>query len=141
MPSPLLLQFGGSLVAILALAGLARWLGLGGTPRLATAEDVRRIAGELVDGFACRRLSHDREGAAALVEDAAGRVMLIKRHGNRFAGRILGPEARARLQDGPGAAALVVDCGEPRFGKVILDLPDQVAWAQTINAIGEQRHA
>ncbi len=27
-----LLQFGGSLIAILALAGLARWLGLGGTP-------------------------------------------------------------------------------------------------------------
>ena len=42
--NPLLLQFGGSLVAIIALAGLARSLGLGKMPLLATDADVRRAA-------------------------------------------------------------------------------------------------
>ena len=42
----MLLQTAGSLVAILALAGLAWWLKLGGTPRLASEADVARAAND-----------------------------------------------------------------------------------------------
>ena len=48
---PLLIQFGGSLVAIFALYGLARWLGLGGKPMLKTDEDVRLAADEVESGY------------------------------------------------------------------------------------------
>lgn len=139
--NPLLLQFGGSLVAILALAGLARWLGLGGAPRLASDADVHRAAAEVADGFAPAAIALDREGRAALVRDAEGRIMLIKRHGNRFAGRVLGPGAQARLLRDLGPTRLAIDCGEARFGAVSLDLPAAEAWAEAINRLGDSYHA
>ena len=131
----LLIQTGGSLVAILMLASLAWWLKLGGAPRLDSAEAVARAAGEVEDGFAPLAIAHD--GAAALARDAQGRIMVIKRHGNRFAGRVLGPGAAARLAGG----TLEVDPGEPRFGKVILTLPDAEAWADAINRLDERQDA
>jgi hypothetical protein len=133
----LLLQTAGSLVAILALAGLAWWMKLGGQPVLASTADVERIAGEVVDGFSPVAEARDSRGTAALARDAQGRIMLIKRHGNRFAGRVLGPGAAARLE----AGALEVDCGEARFGKVTLALPEPQAWATAINRLNERRHA
>jgi hypothetical protein len=100
--SPLVLQTGVSLVAILALAGLAWWLRLGGDPRLDSEFGVRRAAGEVEDGFAPVDVACDANGVGALARDASGRIMVIKRHGNRFAGRVLGPGARATLEDTPG---------------------------------------
>jgi hypothetical protein len=133
----LLTQTAGSLVAILALAGLAWWLRLGGAPRLDSDAAVRRAAGEVEDGFTPVETACDAEGAAALARNAAGRIMVIKRHGNRFAGRVLGPGAAARLGDQPGEYNLVVDAGEVRFGKVFLTLPDAQAWAAAINRVSE----
>jgi len=133
----LLLQTAGSLVAILALAGLAWWLKLGGTARLDSAEGVARAAGEVEDGFAPASTACDAGGAAALARDAQGRIMVIKRHGNRFAGRVLGPGAAARLAGG----TLEVDPGEPRFGKVSLALPDAQAWADAINRLNAAQDA
>lgn len=138
---PLLLQTAGSLVAILALAGIARWLRLGGNPLLADESALRHAAGEVADGFEPVEFATTPDKAAALVWDAEGRIMIIKRHGNRFAGRVLGPDAKARLWREPGVTALEVDCGEPRFGKVFLDLPDPEAWADAINRLDERRHA
>lgn len=138
---PLVIQTAGSLVAILALAGLARWMKLGGTPRLDSEEAVRRAAGEVADGFAPVAESRDAAGRAAIARDGAGRIMVIKRHGNRFAGRILGPDAAARLWRDQGEAALEVDCGEARFGKVFLDLPDAQTWAEAINRLDAARDA
>lgn len=129
----LLIQTAGSLVAILALAGLAWWMKLGGTPALDSEAAVRSAAGEVEDGFAALALTCD--GKAALARDADGRIMVIKRHGNRFAGRVLGPEAEARLWRDRGKTALEVDCGETRFGRVFLDIPDAQAWAEAINRI------
>jgi hypothetical protein len=131
----LLTQTAGSLVAILALAGLAWWLRLGGAPRLDSDAAVCRAAGEVEDGFTPVETACDAEGAAALARNAAGRIMVIKRHGNRFAGRVLGPGAAARLDDQPGEYNLVVDAGEARFGKVFLTLPDAQAWAEAINRV------
>lgn len=137
----LLTQTAGSLVAILALAGLAWWLKLGGSPRLDSAEAVARAAGEVEDGFAPVATSYDAEGASALARDGAGRIMVIKRHGNRFAGRVLGPGASARTDVQPGEFNLVVDPGEPRFGKVFLTLPEPEAWAEAINRINGPQNA
>ena len=134
---PLLVQTIGSLAAILALAGLAWWLKLGGSPRLASEADVARAANEVEDGFLPVAIACDSGGAAALARDAAGRIMLIRRHGNRFAGRVLGPAASVRL-DG---ARLVVDPGEARFGTVSLDLADTQAWADAINRVSRAGHA
>ena len=137
----LLLQTAGSLVAILALAGLAWWLKLGGTPRLDSADAVARAAGEVEDGFTPTTIACDAEGSSALARDAAARIMVIKRHGNRFAGRVLGPGAQARLWRDQGNAALEVDSGEPRFGKVFLDIPDAETWADAINRLDEPQDA
>ena len=137
----LLLQTAGSLVAILALAGLACWMKLGGAPRLASDEEVRRAAGEVEDGFTHVAMACDADGAAALARDAEGRIMVIKRHGNRFAGRVLGPQAKAVLWRDPGHVALEVDPGEARFGKVFLTLPDAETWADAINRLNERHHA
>lgn len=138
---PLLLQTAGSLVAILALAGLAWWLRLGGSPLLDSDEAVRRAAGEVEDGFIPVAIARDAQGLAALAADAQGHIMVIKRHGNRFAGRIVEAGARAALWRDPGRTALEVDCGDGRFGKVILDLPDSQAWADAINALNDPHHA
>lgn len=138
---PLLVQTAASLVAILALAGLAWWMKLGGTPRLDSDEAVRRAAGEVEDGFIPVATTHDAEGASGLARDASGRVMVIKRHGNRFAGRMLGPLASARIEDTPGEFNLVVDPGEARFGQVFLTLHDARAWADAINRVDERQDA
>lgn len=129
--SELALQAGASLIAILALVGLAYWLKLGGTPRLSAASDAAHAASEVEDGFTPARTSISRAGDAALVRDAAGRIMVIRRHGNKFAGRVLTGAARVREEvDG-----LVVDCAEARFGTVRLSLDDPAYWADAINRL------
>lgn len=138
---PLLLQTAGSLVAILALGGLARWLRLGSLPRLASDDDVGRAAGEVDDGFDPVAIARDAEGRAAIARDAQGQIMVIKRHGNRFAGRMLTPAAKARLWTDFAHPTLEVDCGELWFRPVYLDVPDPGAWAAAINALKERHHA
>jgi hypothetical protein len=132
----LVIETAASLVAILALTGLALWMKLGGTAALADDAAVRRAAGEVEYGFAPVAITRDAQGQAALARDGEGQIMVIKRHGNRFAGRILGSSARATIWRDPGHTDLEVDCGEPRFGTVFLALPDPEAWAEAINRLG-----
>ena len=138
---PLLLQTAGSLVAILALAGLAWWLKLGGAPLLADDEAVRRAAGEVEDGFVPFAIACDEEGAGALTRDAQGRIMLIRSHGNRFVGRVLTAQATALLKDHPGEFNIIIDCGEARFGKAFLTVADPATWADAINRLRAVHHA
>lgn len=126
-----MLQFGGSLVAIFALFVLARALKLGGKPKLGGEADVREAANEVADGFDTQRFSIARDGTAALARDEAGRIMVIKRHGNRFAGRILAPQARVHEK----VDMLEIDCGEVRFGVVKLALDDPGYWVDAINRL------
>ena len=128
---PLLLQTAGSLAAILLVAALARALRLGGAPLLADAAAVQRAAGEVADGFALADCAIGRDGTAALARDGEGRIIALRRHGNRFVGRVLRAGASARVS-GP---TLTIDCGEPRFGPVLLELADAQAWADAINAL------
>ncbi|QDH36026.1 hypothetical protein E2E27_02340 [Porphyrobacter sp. YT40] len=135
----MLLQTAGSLVAILALAGLAWWMKLGGAPALDSEAAVRRAAGEVEDGF--EPIAADFDGKAGIARDAQGRIMVIKRHGNRFAGRVLGPQASAGVWQDPGHNALKVDSGERRFGTVFLDIPAPETWADAINRVNGRRDA
>ena len=128
---PMLIQTGGSLLAIFALFLLARWLKLGGKPALADHAEVQHAAKEVEDGFAAQRSAIARAGDAALAVDAAGRIMVIKRHGNHFSGRVLTPAAEVREE----VDAIVVDCGEARFGPVRMSLDETGYWVDAINRL------
>lgn len=138
---PLLIQSAVSLAAILALAGLAWWLKLGGAPALDCAEAVRRAAADTQDGFNPVAIACDSQGKSALARDAKGQIMVIKRHGNRFAGRILGPEAQAHIWRDCGITGVQVDCGEARFGTVFIGTPDANTWADAINRVSVRTDA
>jgi hypothetical protein len=114
---------------------------LGGTPVLDSEDAVRLAAGEAEDGFSPVGIARDKNGEAALARDDEGRIIVIKRHGNRFAGRVLGPQAEARLRRDTDSTTLEVDAGELRFGTVSLSIADAEAWAAAINRLSIRDHA
>ncbi len=128
---PALLQFVGSLAAIVALAALAWWLKLGAPRRIESEADARREASEAADGYEPVEIALDRAGRAALLRDRAGQILLLRQHGTHFAGRVLTPAARARIDSG----ALLVDTAEKRYGQVRLELEDPSAWLAHIESI------
>jgi hypothetical protein len=132
-----ILQFGGSLVAILALAGIAYWMRLGSAPKIQTNEQARAIANEVVFGFKPIELAIDTNGAGAILADQDGRIMVLKPHGTHFAGRILSDGASAKVSDGE----LTVTADERRFGAVSLKLPNAEAWAKRIEGVRVANHA
>lgn len=134
---PQILIFAGSLIAILLLTGFAALLKLGGTAALGDESAVRRVISEIADDFEPVDVALDRGGGAALALDGAGRVMLVKRHGNKFAGRILGPAASVQV-DGD---MLKVFSGERRYGMVELAIDDAAAWAEAIESVRTRSHA
>ncbi|GAA0736941.1 hypothetical protein [Sphingomonas japonica] len=105
----------GSLGAILALAGTARWLGLGG---IAIADDAQAIAAAqaAVAGFEAIAAQVDREGRAALVEGADGSAVVLKAAGARIAARHLQPPIRTADTD----EGIVVETGDRWFGYVAI---------------------
>lgn len=127
-------QIAGSLVAILALAGIARWLQLGEDVRLRSKDEARALAEAAVCGFDPVEIALDRAGIGALLRDAQGRVLLLKRHGARFAARLLSGHRDSRLDRN----FLTVSTGEKRFGTVTLDLgADASVWAASLRRLGE----
>lgn len=133
--------FLGSLVAILALAGFARWLKLGHAPRLATEAEARAAAAEAIDDFEPVRIALDHQGHGALLQDGTGRLLLLKPHGNFFAGRLLTGASRADHQTGHGRTGLRIDSGERRFGAITLQLDDPAYWADAIKRLGSPGNA
>ncbi len=133
---PLLLQFGGSLVAIVLLAWFASALKLGDKPKLASHSEAARAAGEVADGFTPIESAIAHDGAGALLKDANGQIMLLKTHGVHFAGRILSGEASATASDG----MLIINTGEARFGSAQLALDDVDSWVVAINQLGRCSH-
>lgn len=121
-----LLQLGGSIIAILFLAWLARHWNLGGDVRIRSEEQARSIADEIVCGFDATDIAIDKAGIAALMRDAKGRHLLIRRHGAQFAGRLLDRHTETRLDQN----FLTVGTGEQTFGKITLNLGEQAQyWA------------
>lgn len=126
------LQFGASLAAILLLAWLARRLGLGGDPRLRDPDEARRLAGEALDGFEAEDVVLDRAGIGALLRDASGRVMLLRRHGARWAARLLDGPCGVRLD----RTLMTIAPHDRAFGAATLDLGDQAqAWAASLRRL------
>lgn len=121
-----LAKFAASTVSILALAGLAHWLGLGGDQRIRDADHARFLAGQAVDGFEATDLALDKAGIGALLRDAGGRQLLLRRHGAAWVGRLLDSRVEARLD----RDSLTIGTGEPTFGKITLRLGDAAqVWA------------
>ena len=108
------LQLGGSIVAILLLAGIARMLRLGES-KIATAADARRIAEEHLAGFEARHALVGEDGNAALVA-GNGAIAILKRHGAQVAVRRLLPPLRVS----EAIEGVTVDSGERLFGAVTL---------------------
>ena len=128
-----LIQAGASLLAILALAWLARRLDLGADVRIRNEDEARQLAAEALCGFDAEDLALDRAGIGALLRDRMGRVMLLKRHGAHFAARLLDSHSQARLDRN----FLTIGSGESTFGKVTLDLGDKAqVWASSLRRLG-----
>lgn len=126
------LQFGGSLAAILILAWIALKLGLGGDTRIRDRDHLRELADEALHGFDPVDMTIDRSGLAAVARDGDGRVMVLRRHGSHFVSRVLQEPAQFR-RDGP---VLVIETGDRRFGAVTLDLGDEAdAWAERLRRV------
>lgn len=122
-----------SLLAILALAWLARRMGLGDDVRIRDEDHARELAKAAVCGFDPADIALDRAGIGALLRDSQGRVMLIKRHGAHFAARVLDTHADARLDRN----FLTIGSGEKTFGKVTLNLEDKAqVWASSLRRLG-----
>ncbi len=119
----------GSLIAVLLLALASKWMGLGGDVRL--DHDVAVGLAE-AEGFTPADIIVDRAGIAAIVRDAGGRHMLIRRHGVHFVTRLLRPPLDARLDQ----KLLTIGAGERAFGRITLDLGDKAAiWAAGLRQV------
>jgi hypothetical protein len=127
-----LIQVGGSLVAILALAWIAHRLRLGGDARIRSEDEARSLANEAIYGFDPVEIAIDKAGMGALCRDAHGRVLLLRRHGSHFASRLLDSHAHARLDRG----FLTLATSDRTFGSVTLDLGNQAqAWAASLRRV------
>ncbi|MFV0645131.1 MAG: hypothetical protein ACK5NN_11640 [Sphingomonadaceae bacterium] len=116
----------GSIIAIALLAGLTAWLDLGRGERIRDTEHARELADIAFPGFQAVETGLDRAGYAAVLRDHKGRVLLLRRHGAHFAGRIIDSAARARLDQN----FLTLETSDPHFGRVTLDLgPSAQRWA------------
>ncbi len=128
----LVIQLGGSLVAILVLAWIAHRLRLGGDARIRSEEEARALADEAIQGFAPVEIAIDRAGMGALCRDGAGRVLLLRRHGSHWASRLLDSHAHARLD----RSLLTLATADRLFGSVTFDLGDEApAWAASLRRI------
>lgn len=121
-----LAKLGGSITAILLLAWLAGRLKLGGDVRIRDEAHARALADEAICGFEPVDIIIDKAGIGALMKDAQGHHMLIRRHGATFVARLLDRHSESRLDHG----FLTVGTGEKSFAKVTLNLgKDAQHWA------------
>lgn len=132
------LQLIGSLAAILVLAGIAWMLKLGRCTRIESAQHAMALAHDADSGFDAVDAAVSRDGACAIMADAAGRIMVLRSHGAQFAGRVLEPGTATRI-DGE---SLTVTPADQRYGPVTLDLGEHAqAWARRIDALETKQDA
>ncbi|WP_375427462.1 hypothetical protein [uncultured Sphingomonas sp.] len=108
------MQLGGSIAAILMLAGIAWWLRLGRDGRIIGPEEAADAADHALGGFRTADAVVGADGMAALAVDAgAVRLAVCKRRGARVAVCEVGWGA---IRSTP--AGIVVETGDRRFGRV-----------------------
>ncbi|MEO5598758.1 MAG: hypothetical protein ABIQ66_09060 [Novosphingobium sp.] len=128
----LVIELGGSLLAILLLAWLARALGLGGDVRLRDRQEACELARAAVCGFEPMEVALDRAGIGALLRDRQGRIMLLRRHGAHFAARLITGHQGTRLDRN----FLTLSTDDTTFGTVTLDLGAEAqAWAGSLRRL------
>jgi hypothetical protein len=121
-----LIQLGGSVVAVLFVVWLVGKMGLGADPRIADEAHAISLAEEAEAGFRGIEVARDRAGFAAIVRNAEGRMMLVRAHGNFFAGRPVDAATVGRLDKD----FLTLAMPEKTFGSVTLQLgKDAGMWA------------
>lgn len=121
-----LIKLAGSIIAILFLAWLAQHWQLGGDVRIRSEEQARSIADDIICGFDPIDIAIDKAGIGALMRDAKGRHLLVRRHGASWAGRLLDNHSETRLDQN----FLTVGTGERTFGTVTLNLGERAQyWA------------
>lgn len=131
----LALQAIGSLIAVLLVFVLVRALGMGSDVRIADEAEARALAEEARCGFDPVEVALDRARIGALLRNSKGEVMLIRRHGARFAARVLSTHAGARLDRG----FLTLSTDDPHFGSITLDLGERAQiWAASLRRLGAQ---
>ncbi|MFN2099138.1 hypothetical protein [Altererythrobacter sp. MF3-039] len=131
------IQFVGSLLAILVLAWIAKKLGLGGELRIESEDHARQLADEVLNGFDPQEIEVGSDGRSAIMRDGSGQVMIMRQHGNKFAGRLLGPGSGSAVEED----RLEVRTGDRRFGDLRMKLSDPGPWQERIAAIAGSRHA
>ena len=108
----------GSLIAVILLTKVARWMGLGVThERIVDEQHAIRLAEEAECGFDGTAADVDAAGYGAIVRNATGAMMLVRANGNRFAARRIDTGFTARLDRN----RLWLQSGERTFGRVELD--------------------
>ncbi|MBA4047128.1 MAG: hypothetical protein C0476_01155 [Sphingomonas sp.] len=110
----MLVLLGGSLIAVLALGGLAGLLGLGKARGIDSASACAE-AEAMLSGFVAHHAIIGSDGAAALVHGSDGSVAVLKRHGVHFAARRVAASAVCDTADG-----WRVDTGEAMFGAILV---------------------
>lgn len=129
---PALLQFLGSLAAILAIGWLVSKMKLGGDERIRDEDHARTLADQQLYGFEPTEIAIDRSGYGAIMRDAEGRVLVLRRHGAHFAGRVLTSHAKCRLD----RRNLTIGTEDRRFGSVTLDLGEEAShWAASLRRL------
>ena len=116
------------------LARLPRGLADRGADDIRATEKMTAKIREVFElyGFEPVDIAVDRAGIGALARDARGRVMLLRRHGAHFVGRMLDNHLHVRLDRN----LIEVGTGEKRFGKITLDLGDEApAWAASLRRL------
>lgn len=105
----------GSLVAILALAGVAWLLRLGHDAKIASPEEAAAAAETALAGFEAANVVLGADGAGALALGEDGRLAAVKLHGARHAVREVRWTAVRATPEGT-----LIETGERRFGAVRL---------------------
>ncbi|WP_114952078.1 hypothetical protein [Sphingosinicella terrae] len=113
------LLLAGSLGGVLALAGIAWLLGLGGA-EIGDADEARRHAEEALAGFTAAEAFVSADRRAALVLGAENAAALVKVHGAQIAVRRLD-----RLAVEPVQGGVRIGSGDRLFGDLALALPPE----------------
>ncbi|MBB6426130.1 hypothetical protein [Sphingopyxis sp. JAI128] len=126
------IQTGVSLVTVLLVAWLVGKIGLGADPRIEDEAHAIRLAEEAEAGFRGIEVARDRAGFAAIVQNAQGRMLLVRAHGNFFAARPIDASVIGRLDKD----FLTLTTPEKTFGAVTLQLgKDAGMWASRMRNI------
>lgn len=126
-----------SLLAVAALVLLVQRLRLGGGTALRDEACARNAAEMAVDGFNAAQVGISTDGAAAILMDDEGRILLLRQHGSHTAGRMLDALAIGTAKDN----VLEITTSDRRFGPVTLTLPDARSWKARIDALKQRGHA